>query len=100
MRYLNELILKGRVKRVSLLLAISIDSDHTFFFFFYFMHANALVELVLKRVDDIIRMSFSTQYAICIFYIRSIFAWLSCSPVFFATKNVFFLQFLILFNCI
>jgi hypothetical protein len=25
MRYLNELILKGRVKRVSLLLAISID---------------------------------------------------------------------------
>ena len=34
MRYLNELILKGRVKRVSLLLTISIDSDH-FFFFFY-----------------------------------------------------------------
>jgi hypothetical protein len=36
MRYLNELILKGGVKRVSLLLAISIDSDHIFFFFFYF----------------------------------------------------------------
>jgi hypothetical protein len=34
MRYLNELILKGGVKRVSLLLAILIDSDH-FFFFFY-----------------------------------------------------------------
>ena len=33
MRYFNELILKGRVKRVSLLLAISIDSDHFFFFF-------------------------------------------------------------------
>ena len=31
MRFLNELILKGRVKRVSLLLAISIDSDHFFF---------------------------------------------------------------------
>jgi hypothetical protein len=66
MRYLNELILKGEVKRVSLLLAISIDSDHMFFFF---MHANALVELVLKRVEDIVRMSFSLQYAICIFYI-------------------------------
>ena len=33
MRYLNELILKGGVKRVSLLLTISIDSN--FFFFFY-----------------------------------------------------------------
>jgi hypothetical protein len=32
MRYLNELILKGGVKHVSLLL-ISIDSDHFFFFF-------------------------------------------------------------------
>ena len=31
MRYLNELILNGGVKRVSLLLAISIDSDHFFF---------------------------------------------------------------------
>ena len=30
MRYFNELILKGRVKRVSLLLAISIDFDHMF----------------------------------------------------------------------
>jgi hypothetical protein len=36
MRYLNELILKGGVKRVSLLLVISIDSDHMFFFFFFF----------------------------------------------------------------
>jgi hypothetical protein len=35
MRYLNELILKGRVKRFSLLLAISIDSDHMIFFFFF-----------------------------------------------------------------
>jgi hypothetical protein len=33
MRYLNELILKGGVKRVSLLLTISIDSDLFFFFF-------------------------------------------------------------------
>ena len=59
MRYLNELILKGGVKHVSLLLAISIDFDHMFFFFF--MHADALAELVLKRVEDIIRISFSTQ---------------------------------------
>ena len=99
MRYLNELILKGGVKRVSLLLAISIDSDH---FFFFFMHVDALAKLVLKKVEDIVRMSFSTQYAVCIFYIRSIFAWLSCSPLFFATKNAFFffLILLILFNCI
>ena len=48
MRYLNELILKSGVKRVSLLLAISIDSDHMFFFSFFFMHAGALAELVLK----------------------------------------------------
>jgi SRSO17 transposase len=60
MRYLNELILKGGVKRVSLLLAISIDFDHMFFFFF-FMHADASAELVLKRVEDIVRISFSTQ---------------------------------------
>ena len=60
MRYLNELILKGGVKRVSLLLAISIDFDYMFFFFF-FKRADALVELVLKRVEDIIRMSFSMQ---------------------------------------
>jgi hypothetical protein len=59
MRYLNELILKGRVKRVSLLLAISIDFDHMVLFFF--MHADALAELVLKRVEVIIRISFSTQ---------------------------------------
>jgi hypothetical protein len=70
MKCLNELILKGRVKRVSLLLAILIDSDHMvfFFFFFFFMHADALADLVLKRVEDIVRMSFSMQYAICIFY--------------------------------
>jgi hypothetical protein len=66
MKYLNELILKGGVKRVSLLLTILIDSDH--FFFFFFMHTDALAELVLKRVEDIVRMSFSMQYAICIFY--------------------------------
>jgi hypothetical protein len=53
MRYFNELILKDGVKRVSLLLAISINSDHmVFFFFFFFMHANALAELVLKRVKE------------------------------------------------
>jgi hypothetical protein len=39
MRYLNELILKGGVKRLSLLLAISIDSDHMVFFFFLFIYA-------------------------------------------------------------
>jgi hypothetical protein len=40
MRYFNELILKGGEKRVSLLLAISINSDHmVFFFFFFFFHA-------------------------------------------------------------
>ena len=60
MRYLNELILKGGVKRVLLLLSISIDFDHIVFFFF-FMHADALAELVLKRVEDIVRISFSTQ---------------------------------------
>ena len=66
MKYLNELILKGGVKRVLLLLAILIDSHHMLFLFFLFMHADALAELVLKRVEDIFRMSFSTQYAICI----------------------------------
>ena len=35
-RYLNELILKGGVKRVSVLLVNSIDSDHFFFFFTIF----------------------------------------------------------------
>jgi hypothetical protein len=34
MRYLSELILKSGVKCVSLLLAISIDSNHMVFFFF------------------------------------------------------------------
>ena len=33
MRYLNELILKGGLKRVSFLLAISIDSNHFYFYF-------------------------------------------------------------------
>ena len=62
MRYLNELIIKGRIERVSLFLAISIDFDHmVFFFFFFFRHANVLAELVLKRVKDIVRISFSTQ---------------------------------------
>ena len=61
MRYLNELILKGRVKHVSLLLAISIDFDHIIhMFFFFFMHGDALVELVLKRVENIVRISFVT----------------------------------------
>ena len=59
MRYLNELILKSGVKRVSLLLANSIDFDHMVFFFFFFMHVDALAELVLKKVEDIVRMSFS-----------------------------------------
>jgi hypothetical protein len=91
MRYLNELILKGGVKLVSLLLAILIlILIIWFFFFFFFMHADALAKLVLKRVEDIVRMSFSMQYAICIIYIRSIFAWLSCNPLFFATKMFFF----------
>ena len=35
-RYLNELILKGGIKRVLLLLVISIDFDHTVFLFFIF----------------------------------------------------------------
>ena len=38
MRYLNELILKGGVKCVSLLLAISIDSDHMLFYFILFIY--------------------------------------------------------------
>jgi hypothetical protein len=58
MRYLNEWILKGGVKCVSLLLAISIDFDHIGFFF---MHADPLAELVLKRVEDIVKISFFTQ---------------------------------------
>ena len=59
MRYLKKLILKGGVKRISLLLAISIDFDHMGFFFF--MHADALAKLVLKKMEDIVRISFSTQ---------------------------------------
>ena len=62
MRYLNELILKGEVKCVSLLLAISIDFDHMLLLLFsFFMHADASAKLVLKRVKDIVRISFSTQ---------------------------------------
>ena len=38
MRYLNELILKDVVKRVSLLLAISIDYDHIYIFLCMHMH--------------------------------------------------------------
>ena len=71
-----------------MLFAISIDYDHYYLFIYlFFTHADALAELVLKRVNDKVRMSFSTQYAICIFYIRSIFVWLSCSPLFFATTS-------------
>jgi hypothetical protein len=55
------------------------------------MHADALAKLVLKKVEDIVRMSFSTQYVICIFYIRNIFTWLSYSPLFSATKYAFFI---------
>ena len=65
MRYLNELILNGGVERATLLLEISIDFDHMFFFFF-FMHVDSLAKLVWKRVENIVRISFSTQYAICI----------------------------------
>jgi hypothetical protein len=61
------------------------------------MQTDALAELVLKRMEDIVRVSFSMQYTICIFYIRSIFTWLSCSPLFFTRKNVFFFFFLIFF---
>ena len=57
------------------------------------MHADTLPELVLNKVNDTVRMSFSTQYAICIFYIRSIFVWLSCSPLFSTTKNAFFFSY-------
>ena len=59
MRFFNELILKGGVKHVSLLLAILIDFDHMVFFFF--MHADALAELFLKRMEDIVKISFSMQ---------------------------------------
>ena len=38
-RYLNELILKDRVRRFSLLLAILIDFDHMILFFFLFFQA-------------------------------------------------------------
>ena len=43
MRYFNEYILNGGVKRVLLLLAISIDSNHMIFFF---VHADALINWV------------------------------------------------------
>ena len=114
-RYLHKLILKGGVKRVSLLLAISIDYDHIeFFFFFFFMHADALAELVLKRVEDIVMMSFSMKHAICIFYSKyfclvklqsSIFCNQKCFFFFFfyyltAYKIQFDLIFLFLYNWI
>ena len=38
MRFINELILKGGVKRVLLLWAISIDFDHMGFFFFLYAY--------------------------------------------------------------
>ena len=67
--------LKEWSKTCLMLLAISIDFSHmVLFFFFSLMHADALTELVLKRMEDIVKMYFSTQYAIYIFYIRSIFA--------------------------
>jgi hypothetical protein len=44
-KYLNELILKGRVKRVSLLLQSQLI---LIIFFFFYMHVDALAELVLK----------------------------------------------------
>jgi hypothetical protein len=73
-RYLNELILKGGIKSVSCYLQSQLIMIISFFFFvLFFMHADALAELVLKKVNDTFRMSFFTQYAICIFYIRSIF---------------------------
>ena len=77
MRYLNELILKGGVKRVSLLLAISIDSDHKVFFFIIiiFNACRCISRVDLEESGGIVRIGFSTQYAIYIFYIRSIFAW-------------------------
>ena len=58
MRYFNELILESGVKHVSLLLVISIDFNHMVFFF---MHADALAELFLKRMEDIVKISFSMQ---------------------------------------
>jgi hypothetical protein len=54
------------------------------------MHADALAELILKRVKDIVSMTFSTQYTIFIFYIQTIFAWLSCRPLFFQPKMFFY----------
>jgi hypothetical protein len=60
---------------------------------FFFMHADALAELVLKIVEDIVMMSFFMQYAICIFYIRSIVAWLSYSPLFLQQKMLLLLSF-------
>jgi hypothetical protein len=49
MRYLNELILKSGVKRVSLLLAISFDSDHMFFFFFFFHACRCISRVGLEE---------------------------------------------------
>jgi hypothetical protein len=49
MRYLNELILKGGVKRVSLLLAISLDSNHMVFFFFFFHACRCISRVSLEE---------------------------------------------------
>ena len=57
MRYINELILNGGVKYVSLLLAISIDYDYMVFFFFF----NEC--RCISRVGLEVRMIFSKQYA-------------------------------------
>ena len=38
MRYLNELILKGGVEHISLLLAILIDFDHMIFFIYIYIY--------------------------------------------------------------
>jgi hypothetical protein len=59
------------------------------------MHVDALAELVLKRMEDIDRIIFF--FFLTIGYIRSIFAWLSCSPLFFATNNTFFFFFFFFF---
>ena len=55
MRYINELILNGGVKYVSLLLAISIDYDYMVFFFYE--------RRCISRVDLEVTMIFSKQYA-------------------------------------
>jgi hypothetical protein len=48
MRYLNELILNGGVKRVLLLLTISINSHHMFVLFFYFLFIFIIIFLCMQ----------------------------------------------------